>query len=87
MKQAMNETEEVTKPDLEVWVIDGADTEEILEINRQLYTLLATKTFGEPKLMVQNTPQGMGLEAWRKLNRRFGLRSKGLSNAGMKAIM
>lgn len=56
-------------------------------INNQLYTVFAANTGEEPKLIIQSTPSGMGLEAWRRLNQRYDMRAKGMSNAGMKVIM
>jgi hypothetical protein len=84
MEWAKDQTEEITEKKLED-DLELSDNKGI--INNQLYTLLATKTAEEPKLIIQNTPAGMGLEAWRRINKRYDMKAKGMSNAGTKAIM
>ena len=42
-----------------------------VEINPQVYVALAQRLEGEALDVVQNTTRGAGLEAWRKLVRRF----------------
>ena len=84
MEWAKDQNSEITKDVIkdDIDLTDYKDT-----INKQLYTLLATKTTEEPRLIVQNTDAGMGLEVWRKLNKRYDLKAKGMSSAGMKSIM
>ena len=84
MTWALEQTEEINEDTINE---NLATTDHKDVINGQLYTLFATKTTEDPKLIVQNTAAGMGFETWRKINKRYDLKAKCMSDAGMKAIM
>ena len=57
-----------------------------VEINPQVYVALAELLEGEALDIVQNTTRGAGLEAWRKLVRRFDLQTVGRKRTLMSRI-
>ena len=67
---AQQETPMLTVDDVEA----GPDS---VEVNPQVYVALAELLQGEALDIVQNTARGAGLEAWRKLVRRFDPQTTG----------
>ena len=43
----------------------------LADLNRQLYTLMCSLVENDPLVIVENTPDGQGLEAWRRLSKRY----------------
>ena len=66
---------EITSADIDQNFGELADMndqwEDIEEFNKQLYTVLRATTESIPFDIVENTQTGHGLEAWRRLHRRF----------------
>ena len=58
--------------------------EELVEFNRPLYTALAELCEGEA-LKITNTPNKLGLEAWRKLNKRYDPQTSGAKRSLRKS--
>ena len=58
-----------------------------VEINPQVYVALAELLEGEALDIVQNTTRGAGLEAWRKLVRRFDLQTVGRKRTLLSRII
>ena len=58
-----------------------------VEINHQIYVALAQLLEGEALDIVQNTARGAGLEAWRKLVRRFDPQTVGRNWTWLSRIL
>ena len=58
-----------------------------VEINPQIYLALAELLKGEALDIKQNTTRGAGLEAWRKLARRFQLQTVGRKRTSLSRIL
>ena len=70
--------------------LDWADIEagpDSVEINPQVYVALAELLEGEALDIVQNTTRGAGLEAWRKLVRRFDPQTVGRKRTLLSRIV
>ena len=63
------------------------EDEELDEMNEQVYRCLVALTDGESFDLVTSVGEGQGLEAWRKLNRRWDPITAGRSKNLLKAIM
>ena len=63
------------------------EDEELDEMNEQVYRCLVALTDGESFDIVTSVGEGQGLEAWRKLNRRWDPVTAGRSKNLLKAIM
>ena len=57
------------------------------EMNESLYTLLGCTTEDDPQTIVLNAPEGAGFECWRRLARRYDLRTVARNRSMLAEIM
>ena len=62
-------------------------TDEHLEFNSFMYSVLATKTTDGPYLLVNNVEEGHGIEAWRVLSQEFDPKTLLSSQAIMRKFL
>ena len=82
LEWAAEQDDEITELSGAVGLVDDVD-----EVNRQLYTSLASMADGEALDITRNTPTGQGLEVWRRLNKRYDPLSAGRSTTKVTQIL
>ena len=71
----------------ETWDDDASELEDPLDFSRQLHSALIGLMEGEALDIVVGTEDGAGLEAWRKLTKRFDPTTAGRSRNAMRSIL
>ena len=67
--------------------IESVEEHELIHISKQVYTVLAAICDGEALSIIMNVPGRNGLEAWRRLNRRFDPKTAGRRKNAMSTIL
>ena len=84
MDWAQNETDTILKSTVSSALTGDSDIE---VFNDQLYAALAALLDGEALDILMNTTEGNGLEAWRKIAKRFDLKTKGRIRGNLMQLL
>ena len=78
---------EIVDDDLELMDTKTKTVDHIRYCNKQLCYLLAQVLRGEARMLLRNTRKGQGLEAWRKINKRFDPKSNSKNVTSMTTVI